>query len=301
MKEIIKQLSERPIAYYPAYARLAGSITAGLLLSQLMYWFTKQDKIFKTDAEIMAETMLSKDELRSAKSKLKNLDFLTISREGIPAKTFYEIDWDLLENALNFDKKVVKNNETRQVKTPKQDVVNSQDKIREFPETGLGKFTKQDELNSQISYYNAENTTENTTENKKEKIKKEKIKAVENEIVLPKFLNPEIWSNYLIYKKERREKLTPMGIKMKFAEWEKWHNQGIDVNQCIVTAMANNWQGVFKPKPKQEYKSSNNYDNQEISQEDMKRFGFKDYSKAPDIDLDSVFNANRFLIGAVNE
>lgn len=36
---------------------------------------------------------------------------------------------------------------------------------------------------------------------------------------------------------------------MKFSEWAKWADEGIDVNACIREAMANEWQGVFKPKP----------------------------------------------------
>ena len=36
---------------------------------------------------------------------------------------------------------------------------------------------------------------------------------------------------------------------MKFSEWAKWANEGIDVNACIREAMRNEWQGVFKPKP----------------------------------------------------
>jgi len=36
---------------------------------------------------------------------------------------------------------------------------------------------------------------------------------------------------------------------MKFSEWAKWADEGVDVNACIREAMANEWQGVFKPKP----------------------------------------------------
>lgn len=36
---------------------------------------------------------------------------------------------------------------------------------------------------------------------------------------------------------------------MKFSQWQKWYNQGIDVNECIRQAMANEWAGVFMPKP----------------------------------------------------
>lgn len=66
---------------------------------------------------------------------------------------------------------------------------------------------------------------------------------------LPDFLDPALWEQYLAYKKERREKLTQKGIEMKFSEWAKWANDGIDVNECLREAMRNEWQGVFKPKP----------------------------------------------------
>lgn len=65
---------------------------------------------------------------------------------------------------------------------------------------------------------------------------------------LPDFLDPNLWEQYLAYKKERKEKLSKHGIEMKFSEWAKWASEGIDVNACIREAMANEWQGVFKPK-----------------------------------------------------
>ncbi|WP_103576592.1 helix-turn-helix domain-containing protein [Campylobacter concisus] len=68
-------------------------------------------------------------------------------------------------------------------------------------------------------------------------------------ISLPDFIDPNLWQEYLAYKKERREKLSTKGIEMKFSEWAKWARDGIDVNACIREAMANEWQGVFKPKP----------------------------------------------------
>ena len=68
-------------------------------------------------------------------------------------------------------------------------------------------------------------------------------------VSLPDFIDPNLWQEYLAYKKERREKLSTKGIEMKFSEWAKWANEGIDVNACIREAMANEWQGVFKPKP----------------------------------------------------
>ena len=79
-------------------------------------------------------------------------------------------------------------------------------------------------------------------------IKEPSINPLPPKPSLPDFLDPALWEQYLAYKKERREKLTQKGIEMKFSEWAKWANEGIDVNACIREAMANEWQGVFKPK-----------------------------------------------------
>ena len=76
-------------------------------------------------------------------------------------------------------------------------------------------------------------------------------------ILLPDFIDPNLWQEYLAYKKERREKLSSKGIEMKFSEWAKWASEGIDVNECLREAMRNEWQGVFKPKPTYGAKATN--------------------------------------------
>ena len=147
--QILKNLHQRPIAYYPVYRKLTGSTTAGILLSQLMYWFSKKDKIFKTDKEIMEETLLTKKELENAKKLIKNLDFITVSREGIPAKTYYEIDWEICEKTLN---SFSKNGETSNNQTGKQVSTNGGNCTPPMGETIVVK-----------------SLTETTTENKKYK------------------------------------------------------------------------------------------------------------------------------------
>lgn len=76
-------------------------------------------------------------------------------------------------------------------------------------------------------------------------------------VSLPDFIDPNLWQEYLAYKKERREKLSSKGIEMKFSEWAKWDAEGIDVNECLREAMRNEWQGVFKPKPTYKAKATN--------------------------------------------
>ena len=149
MNILVKKLNEKPIAFYPIYVDITGSITSGLLLSQLMYWFSKKDKIFKTDSELMSETKLSTNELRNAKKKIKNLPFITVSREGLPAKTFYKIDWELYQTSL--------------VDFTKQCELNSLDTDSDIHSSVSVKST---------NLYYTETTTENTTDI----IKREKAK-----------------------------------------------------------------------------------------------------------------------------
>ena len=55
-------LSDRPIAFHPAMARLLGGINEALLFQQLAYWSDKGDDpewIYKSQVELEAETCLS--------------------------------------------------------------------------------------------------------------------------------------------------------------------------------------------------------------------------------------------------
>jgi hypothetical protein len=140
MKEILIKLNQRPIAVYPIYIKLTGSVTSGLLLSQIMYWYSAVNgrAFYKSDAEIMEETMLTANELRSAKLRLKSLSFMNMYLKGVPARTHYEIDADLLFSEIN--------------------------------KSSLVKSTKLDKLNPLNSYSDinetiTESTTENTTKN----------------------------------------------------------------------------------------------------------------------------------------
>lgn len=146
LKSAFLSINQRPISYYPIYTKITGSVTGGVLLSQLLYWYAAVNgrKFYKRDAEIKKETYLTTNELRSAKKKLKALQFIFVTREGVPAKTYYDFDIELLfETIVSFS---------------------------EIHDSSLVKSTKQDSLNptnssSEINETITENTQETTTEN----------------------------------------------------------------------------------------------------------------------------------------
>jgi hypothetical protein len=167
MSELLKQLNQKPIAYYPVYRQIAGSTTGGILLSQLMYWFSKKDKYFKTDTEIMDETLLTEKELRNAKKIIKNLDFITVTLEGVPAKTYYEIDWEKLE------KIVAKNDKNGQTSTPKR--------AKQDTPKGRNCDSPKGETNMNNNLI-TENTTENTSIKNTKKDFKSFISAIKSKV-----------------------------------------------------------------------------------------------------------------------
>jgi len=141
VKDILKAFSERPIAYQPIYAKITGSITSGILLSQIVYWWhtMREDEFYKTDEEWCDELSMGLYELKSAKKRLQEMGIITLTRKGVPAKTYYELDEEILITLI-----------TSYGKNPQLDVGKTTNKSEEKPTT--------------ITIY-TENTTETTTEN----------------------------------------------------------------------------------------------------------------------------------------
>ena len=105
LEEAIRALLfDRPIAYHPLLARITGSVNAGVLLSQFLYWTprtTDPDGWFwKTGDEITDETALTRKEQESARKLLKRSGLVTEVRRGVPARLFYRVDMTRLTCAL---------------------------------------------------------------------------------------------------------------------------------------------------------------------------------------------------------
>jgi len=100
-KEILWSiLQDRPVAYHPDLARAVKSVSAGIFLSQLLYWYGKQANndgwIYKTQAEMEEETGLTRREQETARRILKERRIIEEKREGLPARIYYKINFDML-------------------------------------------------------------------------------------------------------------------------------------------------------------------------------------------------------------
>jgi len=95
---LLRAYSEHPIAYYPVCAEISGSVTAGVLLSQILYWWYKmgEREFYKTDKEFADELSMGFYELRGAKKKLRDVGLISIQNKGLPRKTHYVVHEDIL-------------------------------------------------------------------------------------------------------------------------------------------------------------------------------------------------------------
>jgi hypothetical protein len=219
MKEILIKLNQRPIAVYPIYIKLTGSVTSGLLLSQIMYWYSAVNgrAFYKSDAEIMEETMLTANELRSAKLRLKSLSFMNMYLKGVPARTHYEIDADLLFSEIN---------KSSLVKSTKLDKLNPLNSVSDINET--------------ITESTTENTTKNTTK-----------KGCEFENPLPETKIKNSFTRQSILDSLN----TDSDPKENFAKKEKVEREPSETYLCF-TAFASTYErlaGVTYPSDKNNY------------------------------------------------
>ena len=160
MKNILVALHQRPIAVYPIYIDIMESASGGIVLSQILYWWSKKGgKFWKTDEELRRETRVSAWTLRTIKVKLKELGFIIVTREGIPCKTFYDVDPEAMGEVLEKYGQMIT-----------QEAQETQDNSGETQDASCVNFTKQADCGSHNPY--TETTTETTTKIKKKYIKK---------------------------------------------------------------------------------------------------------------------------------
>lgn len=97
-------LTDRPIAYRPALARAAGSVTAGILLAQAIYWSPRGGDadgwFYKTQQEWEAETALTRSEWINARKQLRGTGLLHERLRGVPATLHYRVDLERLIDVL---------------------------------------------------------------------------------------------------------------------------------------------------------------------------------------------------------
>lgn len=101
---MLELMSAKPIAFNPILAEISNSVTAGLFMSQLLYWWEKgqyEGWIYKTIENVREETRLTRSEQDTAIAKWIKLGVLEKRLMQVPARRFFKIHTDRLIALFN--------------------------------------------------------------------------------------------------------------------------------------------------------------------------------------------------------
>ncbi|EML5579818.1 hypothetical protein RJO25_003477 [Enterobacter hormaechei] len=159
------QLVDRPIAFQRSFVRLGVGITGALLLSQIVYWQNRMEGnwFYKTQTDLEEETGLTRYEQEGARKKLVSCGVLEEAKRGIPAKLYFRVTQERLEELL-----LGENQHAGMGKTNKQGCGISANSDAENQHAGMGKTNEQSCGNSaSIHTVDYQETTQKiNTENK---------------------------------------------------------------------------------------------------------------------------------------
>lgn len=159
------QLVDRPIAFQRSFVRLGVGITGALLLSQIVYWQNRMEGnwFYKTKSDLEEETGLTRYEQEGARKKLVSCGVLEEAKRGIPAKLYFRVNQERLEELL-----LGENQHAGMGKTNKQGCGISANSDAENQHAGMGKTNEQSCGNSaSIHTVDYQETTQKiNTENK---------------------------------------------------------------------------------------------------------------------------------------
>ncbi|BBT89901.1 hypothetical protein WP8W19C02_15210 [Enterobacter cloacae] len=159
------QLVDRPIAFQRSFVRLGVGITGALLLSQIVYWQNRMEGqwFYKTQTDLEEETGLTRYEQEGARKKLVSCGVLEEAKRGIPAKLYFRVNQERLEELL-----LGENQHAGMGKTNKQGCGISANSDAENQHAGMGKTNEQScGISASIHTVDYQETTQKiNTENK---------------------------------------------------------------------------------------------------------------------------------------
>jgi len=96
---------QRPVAYHPVFAKITGSVTSAVLLSQMIYWSTrvtvKDGWFFKTYKDWEEETGMTRRNLDTARKDLQSFGILSERNERLTHRMWYKVNWDALNKLIH--------------------------------------------------------------------------------------------------------------------------------------------------------------------------------------------------------
>jgi hypothetical protein len=103
-KEVFEEIGATPVAFYLVLAELCGSLHAGLMLSQALYWNDRSTLadgwFYKSTKEWRKELYLSKAQQKTARKILVSRGFMSERKRGLPCTMHFRVESDRVFAAL---------------------------------------------------------------------------------------------------------------------------------------------------------------------------------------------------------
>lgn len=68
--------------------------------------------------------------------------------------------------------------------------------------------------------------------------------------VIPDFVDGELWIGFIENRKDLKKPATDRAITMLINRMNKFHDNGVDVNECLRVSITAGWSSIFEPKGK---------------------------------------------------
>ena len=243
---LIEAMNDKPIAFNRHYVSLGCGINGALMLSQMVYW-SKRTKdqngyFYKTQDEWLEETGLTRYEQEGARKRLKELNFISEHKHGVPCKVHFKVNHEALYSALI------------------QYVENQQTGMWETNKLESGKPANKNAENKQTNTENtAEITSKITTDISNNK--KQKFNPVNCE--LPLNVDKKDWIDFVEMRKSIKKPLSELAAKKILRKLESF---GIHAKQALENSIVSSWSDVYMPKQDKHFSQPQNNRMQELQQ-----------------------------------
>jgi hypothetical protein len=102
---LISELADNPLTLPPIFVPITGSITAGLLLRQVMYWMKRTKApggwFYKRLEEFQEEMCMGEKEFRLARKANESRKFIETERRGVPPVVWFRANLGAVLEAIN--------------------------------------------------------------------------------------------------------------------------------------------------------------------------------------------------------
>lgn len=154
----------------------------------------------------------------------------------------------------------------------------------DLPVSGINRCTENPLSGETGHIYNKHKDKKEIEKIKKKNDRKKRDLIVEDQIVLPVYLNQELWKEFLQHRKSIKSPMSLLAQKKALTALDNYYMEGYDIDKIINNSIVNGWKGLFVDKQLKEESHGNAIKRakelyQRTGKIDSKKFGYVDMAE----------------------